>query len=131
MTSSAALYLSYAATLLSLIGGLALLLLPYSVMQAAWRAAGRQGDFIEESERAPRRRLHRRIAGLLIGGSLFPLLSGAPEGFLTLACCWFMAGVARAISLALGEFRATRFQLLAIAGDFGMAAVVALPHVIV
>ncbi len=131
MTSSAALYLSYAATLLSLIGGLALLSLPYSVMQAAWMAGGGKGEFIEESERAPRRRLHRRIAGLVIGGSLFPLLSGAPEAFLTLACCWFVAGVARVTSLALGEFRATRFQLFAIAADFGVAAAVALPHLVV
>jgi hypothetical protein len=65
--------------------------------------------------------------GVFTGVSLYPLVSGVPEAFLTLALGWVLAGVCRAAS-ALFDNAADRFNLTSIAFEFGIGALIALPH---
>ena len=65
--------------------------------------------------------------GVFIGASLYPLLTGAPPAFLTLACCWLFAGVARLASVVVDR-AATQFNFIAIAFELGMGVLLALPY---
>jgi hypothetical protein len=115
-----AIYVSYAAAIASLTFGCLLLLAPSLVPSSYF-------DFIPERDRPARWRLYRRIGALLIGASIFPLLSGAPLAFMTLACCWLGSGLERAFWVGV-ERRPTRSYLLGLAGDFVFATLIALPY---
>ena len=65
--------------------------------------------------------------GVFIGVSLYPLVTGEPHAFLTLALGWMLAGVCRLCS-ALFDGAFTRFNLTSIAFEFGIGALIALPH---
>jgi hypothetical protein len=65
--------------------------------------------------------------GVFAGASLYPLLTGAPEAFLTLACCWLFAGAARLASVVVDR-AATRFNFISIAFELGIGVLLALPY---
>jgi hypothetical protein len=65
--------------------------------------------------------------GVFIGVSLYPLVTGEPQAFLTLALGWALAGVCRLCS-ALFDGAFTRFNLTSIAFEFGVGAFIALPY---
>ena len=65
--------------------------------------------------------------GVFIGASLYPLLTGAPQAFLTLACCWIAAGIARLGSVVVDR-AATRFNFISIAFELGIGILLALPY---
>jgi hypothetical protein len=65
--------------------------------------------------------------GVFIGVSLYPLVTGEPHAFLTLALGWMLAGLCRLCS-ALIDGAITRFNLTSIAFEFGVGALIALPH---
>lgn len=66
--------------------------------------------------------------GVFTGVSLYPLVTGEPHAFLTLALGWTLAGVCRLCS-ALFDGAMTRFNLTSIAVEFGVGALIALPYV--
>jgi hypothetical protein len=113
-----AIYSSYTATLLSLAGGGLMLMAP-SVLPA---------EYLDQYPNGKRGlRSNGRIAALLVGGSLFPLLNGAPEAFLTLGCCYLASAIERAIT-QIPEREFTRFFLIGMAVDLGFAFFVSLPY---
>jgi hypothetical protein len=65
--------------------------------------------------------------GVFTGVSLYPLVTGEPHAFLTLACCWIGAGICRLASTMIDN-AATRFNLTSIAFEFGTGALIALPY---
>ena len=65
--------------------------------------------------------------GVFTGVSLYPLVTGEPHAFLTLALGWVLAGVCRLCS-ALFDGAFTRFNLTSIAFEFGVGALIALPY---
>jgi hypothetical protein len=65
--------------------------------------------------------------GVFTGVSLYPLVTGEPHAFLTLALGWMLAGVCRLCS-AFFDGAMTRFNLTSIAFEFGIGALIALPH---
>jgi hypothetical protein len=65
--------------------------------------------------------------GVFIGVSLYPLATGEPHAFLTLALGWILAGTCRLAS-ALIDGAVTRFNLTSIAFEFGIGALIALPY---
>ena len=67
--------------------------------------------------------------GVFIGVSLYPLLTGQPHAFLTLALGWTLAGVCRLCSSVIDRAM-TRFNLTSIAVEFGIGALVALPYLL-
>jgi hypothetical protein len=65
--------------------------------------------------------------GVFTGVSLYPLVTGEPHAFLTLALGWTLASVCRLCSAAIdGAF--TRFNLTSIAFEFGVGTLIALPY---
>ena len=67
--------------------------------------------------------------GVFIGVSIYPLATGEPHAFLTLALGWLLAGICRLCS-ALFDGAMNRFNLISIAFEFGVGALIALPHVL-
>jgi hypothetical protein len=65
--------------------------------------------------------------GVFTGVSLYPLITGEPHAFLTLALGWMLAGFCRLCS-ALIDGAMTRFNLTSIAVEFGVGALIALPY---
>jgi len=65
--------------------------------------------------------------GVFVGASLYPLVTGAPQAFLTLACCWLFAGLARLASVVVDR-AATRFNFVSIAFELGIGVLLALPY---
>ena len=65
--------------------------------------------------------------GVFAGASLYPLLTGEPHAFLTLAACWIGAGLCRLLSAVI-DSAMTRFNLTSIAFEFGTGFLIALPH---
>jgi hypothetical protein len=65
--------------------------------------------------------------GVFVGASLFPLLTGAPPAFLTLASCWLLAGVARLVSIVVDR-AATQFNFISVAVELVVGALLALPY---
>ena len=57
--------------------------------------------------------------GVFVGASLYPLLTGAPQAFLTLASCWIFAGVARLASIVVDR-AATGFNFASVAVELGI-----------
>ena len=66
--------------------------------------------------------------GVFIGASLYPLVSGEPHAFLTLAACWLLAGFSRLCS-AIFDGAATRFNLTSIAIELAVAILAGTPHI--
>jgi hypothetical protein len=65
--------------------------------------------------------------GVFIGVSLYPLVTGEPQAFLTLALGWTLAGFCRLCSAIL-DGAATRFNITSIAIEFATGILIALPH---
>jgi hypothetical protein len=65
--------------------------------------------------------------GVFTGVSLYPLITGEPHAFLTLALGWMLAGFCRLAS-ALFDGAMTRFNLTSIAFEFGVGALIAVPY---
>ena len=65
--------------------------------------------------------------GVFTGVSLYPLVTGEPHAFLTLALGWVLAGFCRLCS-ALIDSATTRFNLTSIAFEFGVGTLIALPY---
>ncbi|MFM9864840.1 MAG: DUF4345 family protein [Micropepsaceae bacterium] len=65
--------------------------------------------------------------GVFTGVSLYPLMTGEPHAFLTLALGWMLAGFCRLCSAVI-DGAMTRFNLTSIAFEFGVGAFIALPH---
>lgn len=65
--------------------------------------------------------------GVFIGASLYPLISGAPHAFLTLAACWIMAGLCRLASIVIDR-AATRFNITSVVVELLTGTLIALPH---
>jgi hypothetical protein len=65
--------------------------------------------------------------GVFAGASLYPLLTGEPHAFLTLAACWMGAGICRLLSTVIDNAM-TRFNFTSIAFEFGTSFLIALPH---
>jgi hypothetical protein len=65
--------------------------------------------------------------GVFVGASLFPLLTGAPHAFLTLASCWILAGVARLVSIVIDK-AATQFNFISVVVELVVGALLALPY---
>jgi len=65
--------------------------------------------------------------GVFIGVSLYPLVSGEPHAFLTLALGWALAGFCRLCS-AFIDRALTRFNITSIVIEFATGALIALPH---
>lgn len=112
--------LSYAATIFSLALGLFGLIRP----QGALDLIGLQtvpGLSHSISE------VRATYGGVFTGVSLYPLISGEPHAFLTLALGWMLAGFCRLCSAVL-DGAATRFNITSIAIEFGTGALIALPY---
>lgn len=65
--------------------------------------------------------------GVFTGVSLYPLISGEPHAFLTLALGWMLAGFCRLCSAIL-DGAMTRFNITSIAIEFATGTLIALPH---
>jgi Domain of unknown function (DUF4345) len=120
MPTEALTLLSYAATLFSLGLGLFGLIRP----QGALELIGLQtvpGLAHSISE------VRATYGGVFTGVSLYPLVTGEPHAFLTLALGWMLAGFCRLCS-AIFDGAATRFNLTSIAVEFGIGAFIALPY---
>jgi hypothetical protein len=65
--------------------------------------------------------------GVFTGASLYPLVTGEPHAFLTLAACWMGAGICRLVSTVIDN-AATRFNFTSIGFEFGIGALIALPY---
>lgn len=65
--------------------------------------------------------------GVFVGASLYPLITGEPQAFLTLSACWICAGLARLASAFIDNAR-TSFNFISIAFEFGVGALVGLPY---
>jgi len=120
MSAAIPIDLSYAAALLSLALGLLGLLAPM-------RALNLVGLQLVPGLRHSVSEVRATYGGVFFGASLYPLLSGAPQAFLTLACCWFAAGIARLISVVV-DSAPTRFNFTSIAFELGVGALLALPY---
>jgi hypothetical protein len=120
MPAEALATLSYAATLFSLGLGLFGLIRP----QGALDLIGLQtvpGLAHSISE------VRATYGGVFTGVSLYPLITGEPHAFLTLALGWMLAGFCRLCS-AIIDSAMTRFNLTSIAVEFGTGALIALPY---
>ena len=120
MTHALTIYASYGAALFSLVLGVLGLVAP----SRALRLIGLQlvpglAHSISETRAT--------YGGVFIGASLFPIVSGAPFAFLTLASCWIAAGIARAISVMIDN-AATPFNFISIAVELCVGALLALPY---
>ena len=67
--------------------------------------------------------------GVFIGVSIYPLATGEPHAFLTLALGWLLAGICRLCS-ALFDGAMNRFNFISIAFELGVGILIALPHVL-
>lgn len=65
--------------------------------------------------------------GVFIGASLYPLITGEPQAFLTLSAAWLCAGLARLASVFIDK-AATRFNLASIAFEFAVGGLAGWPY---
>ena len=114
--------ISYAATFFSLGLGLFGLINP----QGALKLVGLQAV---EGLKHSISEVRATYGGVFIGVSLYPLISGDPNAFLTLSLGWILAGICRAAS-AFFDGAMDRFNLTSIAFEFGVGALIALPYLI-
>ncbi len=121
MTGDLPTLLSYLAACFSLALGLFGLVAP----QGALRLIGLQ---MEPGLPQAISEVRATYGGVFIGASLYPLVSGEPHAFLTLAACWLLAGFCRLCSALIDDAAATRFNLASVAVEFTVGAAIALPH---
>jgi hypothetical protein len=120
MPAEAVTILSYLATLFSLGLGLFGLIRPHGALDLiGLQTVPNLPHSISE--------VRATYGGVFTGVSLYPLITGEPHAFLTLASGWMLAGVCRLAS-AFFDGAMTRFNLTSIAFEFGVGALIALPY---